>query len=93
METVQVILFINPTKGILLNNYFKKVQETGVIKVMTDATNRGYKGHGVDGWINLGQGMPEPQTITPDITKSLLSDKGCLEYASVTGVPDLKNQF
>ena len=55
METVQVILFINPTKGILLNNYFKKVQETGVIKVMTDATNRGYKGHGVDGWINLGQ--------------------------------------
>lgn len=76
-----------------MNNYFKDVSETGVIKVMTDAARRGYKGHGIDGWVNLGQGMPEPQIITPEVVGPLLDNKSSLEYSPVTGRSDLKDSI
>ena len=85
------ILFINLTEGLKLNNYFKNVCETGVIKVMTDAMARGYQGHGVNGWVNLGQGMPEPQKITSKITESLIEDNNSFEYSPVSGRRDLKH--
>lgn len=85
--------FINHQKGFPLNKYFKNVSETGVIKVMTDATQRGYKGHDVDGWVNLGQGMPEPQVLTQDVLDPVLDNKCSLEYSPVTGRPDLKKSI
>ena len=85
-----VTSFTSQTKGLKLNNYFKNVSETGVIKVMTDAMARGYQGHDINGWVNLGQGMPEPQKITAKITESLIEDNNSFEYSPVSGRLDLK---
>ena len=93
MEIGRAIFVINPTAGIKLNNYFKNVHETGVIKVMTDAASRGYRGHGVNGWINLGQGMPEPQILTPEVLNSLVDNKSSLEYSPVSGSSGLKESI
>ncbi len=70
---------------------FRTVPRTGVIYVMTEALERGYKA-GSNAWTNFGQGQPEcgllpgsPQRLEHVVIKSNDS-----EYAPVAGVWELR---
>ncbi len=70
---------------------FRAVPRTGVIYVMTEAAERGFR-YGNPDWANLGQGAPETGDLPgapPRITNVWL-DPASFEYAPVDGLKDLK---
>lgn len=80
---------------------FRDVPRTGVIYVMHQATQRGYR-YTNEKWANLGQGAPEtgPLPGAPDRITSLTINPNHQEYGPITGqialrqkVADLYNHF
>jgi len=70
---------------------FREVPRTGVIYVTTEAQRRGYSPSS-DDWANLGQGMPDAETLVgapPRIT-DLPILAGDQEYAPVAGLWELR---
>jgi aspartate/methionine/tyrosine aminotransferase len=70
---------------------FREVPRTGVIYVTTEANRRGYS-HDAADWCNLGQGMPEADTLAgapPRVTQLPILD-GDQEYAPVAGLWELR---
>lgn len=64
---------------------------TGVIYVMTEAAQSGYRPDSAD-WCNLGQGMPEtgPLEGGPARMKSIPVEAGDLEYSPIPGIWELR---
>ncbi|MCX5743683.1 MAG: pyridoxal phosphate-dependent aminotransferase, partial [Proteobacteria bacterium] len=70
---------------------FRDVPKTGVIFVTSEATKRGYSSSS-DEWCNLGQGMPESETLVgaPPRISELPILPGDQEYAPVAGLWELR---
>src|SRR5215475_3300422 len=70
---------------------FREVPRTGVIYVTTEAQRRGYSSSSED-WCNLGQGMPESETLpgAPPRISELPIREGDHEYAPVAGLWELR---
>jgi aspartate/methionine/tyrosine aminotransferase len=70
---------------------FRDVPRTGVIFVTTEANRLGYS-HDADDWCNLGQGMPDAETLpgAPPRVAELPIQAGDQEYAPVAGLWELR---
>jgi len=70
---------------------FRHVPRTGVIYVMTEATQRGFS-YGDPAWANLGQGAPETGAIPdgPPRLSGITVDMHSTEYSPVPGRRDLR---
>ncbi len=70
---------------------FREVPRTGVIFVTTEATSRGFSPTAPD-WCNLGQGMPEADTLpgAPPRVLELSIHPDDQEYAPVVGLWELR---
>ncbi len=70
---------------------FRPVPRTGVIYVMTEAQNQGYKPGSKD-WANLGQGAPETGKLknSPERISKIEVHEDDLEYAPIDGINELK---
>ena len=76
----------------MYDHAFRPVPKTGVIYVMSEASQRGFR-YGAPGWVNLGQGAPETGALPgadPRLTSVGLS-LDLHEYAPVDGVPALRD--
>jgi N-succinyldiaminopimelate aminotransferase len=70
---------------------FRPVPFTGVIYVMSEATQLGYA-YGHPDWCNLGQGQPETGSLpgAPPRIWDVAIAPGDQEYAPVAGIPELR---
>jgi hypothetical protein len=70
---------------------FREVPRTGVIYVTTEANRHGYS-HDAEDWANLGQGMPDAETLptAPPRITDLPIGAGDQEYAPVAGLWELR---
>jgi aspartate/methionine/tyrosine aminotransferase len=70
---------------------FRSVPFTGVIFVMAEAGQKGYR-YGHPDWCNLGQGQPETGTLpgAPPRVSSIEIDAGDQDYAPVPGLWELR---
>lgn len=70
---------------------FRSVPRTGVIYVMTRASQKGYKAGSSD-WANLGQGAPEVGALegSPSRITNIDVQENDLEYAPIDGLPELR---
>jgi hypothetical protein len=72
---------------------FHRVQKTGVIYATSRASSKGFSPDKQD-WANMGQGAPETGPIAgaPPRDFSMTIPDAELEYAPVTGLPELRNK-
>ena len=70
---------------------FRPVPRTGVIYVMTEAAERGFR-YGHPDWCNLGQGAPETGALPGSAPRieSIPLDVQASEYAPVPGLWELR---
>ncbi|RAP26976.1 pyridoxal phosphate-dependent aminotransferase [Candidatus Marinamargulisbacteria bacterium SCGC AG-343-D04] len=74
-------------------SYFKEVPKTGVIYVLEQATEMGYRPH-LKEWANLGQGAPDTASLTPKKRdKNILIDAENSEYSPVGGDVELRKRI
>ena len=75
----------------LLSSPFRSVPRTGVIFVMTEASQRGFH-YGNSAWANLGQGAPETGSLpgAPGRISQFTVDESAHEYTPVGGLAELR---
>lgn len=73
---------------------FHRVMKTGVIYATTRARSNGFSVETEDDWANMGQGAPETGTLpgAPSRNFSMTIPEAELEYAPVTGLPELREK-
>lgn len=73
---------------------FHRVMKTGVIYATSRARSNGFSVETEDDWANMGQGAPETGTLpnAPSRNFSITIPEAELEYAPVTGLPELREK-